>query len=175
MRKTPLIVLFALSVFHAMPAAAQEPPPPAALPPAALPPAPPPPAGALPPGPPPPAYAVPMGPPGAMPTSPPSEEPPSKGTGFLITGIILSGVGVVNLAASPICKTDLVDPEIQNGCLVASLVLGGTLVAVGVPLIIVGVNKRSTYNEWKARHPVASGFGVAPVRSGGALTFQSQF
>jgi hypothetical protein len=178
-RKIAFVVPLSLLVVWASSARAQEPvPPPAALPPAALPPAPP--AGPPPPLPsPPPPAAVPMGP-GVVvapaPPPPPSEERPSTGLPFLITGAVFTGVGVLNLATSPLCKTDIIrDGDTQNVCLGVSLAVGGAFVLVGVPLLIVGASKRSTYNEWKARNPVASGLGLSTARGGGALTFEGRF
>lgn len=76
------------------------------------------------------------------------DKPPS-GVGLLVAGGILTGIGVTNLATSPICKTSLVDHSAQDPCLAGSLIVGGTLTLVGVPLLIVGASQRSRYNEWK--------------------------
>jgi hypothetical protein len=106
-----------------------------------------------------------------------NEPKPSSGTGLVIAGAVVGGVGVVNLATSPLCKVDdlIRDKDWQDTCLAAALIFGGVLVSVGVPLLIVGLNKRSTYLEWKERHPVAAGFGLAPAPSGAALTYQYSF
>jgi hypothetical protein len=101
-------------------------------------------------------------------------EPPSTGLGLLISGAALTGVGALNLATSPICKTSLIkDHDTQNVCLVASLVFGGTLVLIGVPLLAVGVTRRNRYLEWKRNGGVvahlidiqiAAGQGTAGLR-----------
>jgi hypothetical protein len=158
---TSLAFLLASSV--TLPALAQDGPPPAAPPPEAAPP----PMVAAPP--PPPMLVAP--PPGGG-----YVDAPSSGLGLLITGGVFTGLGVINLATAPICKADTqFSPDTQNVCLIASLAVGGTFLAVGVPLLIVGAGKRSTYNAWRAEHPVASGFGYQPVRGGGGLGFSTTF
>jgi hypothetical protein len=99
-----------------------------------------------------------------------ADAPPSKGTGLIIAGGILTGLGALNLATAPLCKIDdlIKDPDIQDVCLVASLVVGGAMLAVGVPLLVVGIGNRSDYKEWEERHKRSS-FVVAPaVLPGGA-------
>jgi hypothetical protein len=98
-------------------------------------------------------------------------EPPSNGVGYIITGSIFLGLGVLNLATAPLCKTDAVAEDMQDTCLYASLGVGGAFVAVGTPLLIVGIGKRSTYNEWRRQHPYAAlltglGFSVGGRNTG---------
>ena len=112
--------------------------------------------------------------PPAAPEAP--EEAPSSGIGLMVTGGILMGVGALNLASSAICKTDAVARSIQDGCFIGSLALGGTLFTVGVPLLIVGAVKRSTYKEWLTHHPEEDGaLGFSVASGGGALTFRGRF
>lgn len=104
------------------------------------------------------------------------DAPTSTGVGFLVTGGVFTGLGAVNLLTAPICKTDLIsNRDVQNGCLVASLVAGGAFLAVGVPLLIVGGVKRSKYKQWKASHPIAAGLDFSATDSGGALLLRGQF
>ena len=104
------------------------------------------------------------------------ETPPSSGVGFLVTGGVFTGIGVLNLLTAPICKTDLIpDRDTQSTCLVAALVVGGTFLAIGVPLLIVGGSKRSKFKEWKASHPVAGGIGFSATNGGGGFTFGGEF
>jgi hypothetical protein len=117
--------------------------------------------------------AAPAPPPPPMRTAQPApqaswaEPPASRGVGYFVTGGIFTGLGVLNLATSPLAQTDVVR--------IASLAVGGTLLAIGVPLLIVGGVKRSKYNDWKANHPVAAGFGFSTANGGGSLTFNGQF
>ncbi len=80
---------------------------------------------------------------------------PSSGVGERVGGFIGLGLGVLNLATSPLCYTDIIDPELQDVCLGASLVVGGVGLAVGIPLLIVGYNKRADLLEWRERNGVA--------------------
>ena len=98
-----------------------------------------------------------------------------RGLGLLITGAALTGVGALNLATAPLCKTSIVRSGIQDACFDASLVFGGALAVVGLPLLIVGATQRSTFNEWKRAHPIASGFTLAPLAGGGALGWSATF
>ncbi|MCA9623855.1 MAG: hypothetical protein KC731_32760 [Myxococcales bacterium] len=82
---------------------------------------------------------------------------PSKGTGMIIGGAILTGIGGLNLLTAPLCTVDDLIPnaDVQRGCVIGSLVVGGVGLAVGLPLLIVGVGQRSDYRDWEARHPYA--------------------
>jgi hypothetical protein len=106
-------------------------------------------------------------------------KPPPTGTGMIVTGSILSGIGAVNLITSPLCKTDLIpDSDTQDVCFATSLVIGGAFVAVGIPVLIVGLNRRSTYREWKRKHghlASLTNLGIAPTRGGAALTWHTSF
>ncbi|MBX3185745.1 MAG: hypothetical protein KF819_01970 [Labilithrix sp.] len=104
-----------------------------------------------------------------------SERPPSKGTGLIIAGAIVGGLGVVNLATSPICRTDIVAPSLQDTCFYAALIGGGVLLAVGVPMLIVGLNKQATYEEWKERNRALAGVRVLTNPGGGGLGYEITF
>lgn len=98
----------------------------------------------------PPAHA----PPGAYAPAPP---PPSSGVGLIVAGSILLGVGVVNLATAGLCKTDLIERDLQNPCLYASLAVGVSFSGAGIPLLVVGASRRRAYREWQRAHPVMAG------------------
>lgn len=103
---------------------------------------------------------------------------PSSGVGFLISGGILTGLGVVNLATSPLCMTDLVKHKAQDECLIASLAAGGVMLAVGVPLLIVGGAKRSKFLEWQEQQPRRRPLPIvsfAPLEGGGRFVLQYSF
>ncbi|RKG52517.1 hypothetical protein D7X30_33465 [Corallococcus sp. AB011P] len=107
-----------------------------------------------------------------------SGRPPPTGTGMLVTGSILSGVAAVNLLSSPLCKTSLIPRDTQDVCLGSSLVIGGVLAAVGLPLLFVGISRHNTYVEWKRQHRAISlltDVGVAPTPGGAALTWSASF
>jgi hypothetical protein len=97
-----------------------------------------------------------------------AEPPPSSGAGYIIAGSILLGVGVLNLITAPICTVDDVigDPDTQDACLYASLIVGGAFVAVGTPLLVVGIRKRRAYKEWRMRHPVMAALTQIRLRVG---------
>lgn len=159
--KTLLATVLALSVFAPAIALADESPAPAPPPPVVQSPAP---------EPPPPASA-------AAPEYPSDLDGPrpSSGVGYLAAGGVFTGIGALNLLTAPICKTDLIpNHDTQDACLIASLVVGGTFLVIGVPLLIVGGSKRSTFKQWKAAHPVATGFGFTTASGGGMLTFGGQ-
>ncbi len=105
-----------------------------------------------------------------------AEKPPSSGVGLLVAGGIFTGLGAVNFATAPLCSTlTSLGSSGQQGCLDASLILGGVLLATGIPLLIVGGVKRHAYTEWKANHTALAGLGFS-ARSGGAtLTWKAAF
>lgn len=103
---------------------------------------------------------------------------PSSGVGFLVSGGVLTGLGVLNLAASPVCKTELVRENVQDQCLIASLVTGGVMLAVGIPLLVVGGAKRSKFLEWQEQQPRRRPLPIvsfAPLEGGGRFVFQYSF
>ena len=105
--------------------------------------------------------------------------PPSKGTGLLITGSVLLGVGLVTVISTPsICRngTGAATTGVStSGCNNVGYVFGAAFGAVGLPLMIVGLVKRSNYNAWLADHPVVSGLSLAPLAGGGALGWSTTF
>ena len=105
-----------------------------------------------------------------------AERPPSSGVGLLVAGGIFSGLGALNFATAPLCSSlTSLGPSGQQGCLDASLILGGVFLATGIPLLVVGGVRRHAYNEWKASHAGLGGLGFS-ARSGGAtLTWKAAF
>lgn len=71
---------------------------------------------------------------------PPYGARPPSGTGLIVTGSIFTAIGGVNLLTAPICKTDLIAKDTQTVCLGASLGVGIGFVAIGIPMLLVGVN-----------------------------------
>jgi hypothetical protein len=104
-----------------------------------------------------------------------SGTPPSSGVGLLVTGGIFTGIGGLNLLTAPLCKTSLIQQSVQDTCLDAALVVGGIGLAVGIPLFIVGANKRADYNAWRRTHPVPAGFSLAPTTGGATLGWRVVF
>lgn len=103
---------------------------------------------------------------------------PSSGVGFLVSGGVLTGLGVLNAAASPVCKTDLVREDVQDECLITSLVTGGVMLAVGIPLLIVGGAKRSKFLEWQEQQPRRRPLPIvsfAPLEGGGRFVIHYAF
>lgn len=103
-----------------------------------------------------------------------AETPPSTGLGYTITGGILTGLGVATMAVSPaVCK-----PGISGPCYPLYLGLGGTLTLVGVPLLIIGIDKTLKYSEWRRNRralEVVAGTAVTRLPGGGAVTWQTAF
>jgi hypothetical protein len=105
-------------------------------------------------------------------------KPPPTGTGMLVAGSILTGVGAVNLLTSPLCKTSMVPRDTQGVCLGSSLAIGGVFAAVGLPLLFVGISRHNNYVEWKRQNravALLTDVGVAPTPGGAALTWNASF
>ena len=86
-----------------------------------------------------------------------AEERPSTGLGLTIAGAVVLGIGALNLVTAPLCKPLYEeDPDTQDVCLVSSLAVGGIGVAVGTPLLIVGLGQRSRYREWKQQRGLSA-------------------
>ncbi|RKH50474.1 hypothetical protein D7X55_03645 [Corallococcus sp. AB049A] len=105
-------------------------------------------------------------------------KPPPTGTGMLVAGSILTGVGAVNLLTSPLCKTSMVPRDTQDVCFGSSLAIGGVFAAVGLPLLFVGISRHNNYVEWKRQNravALLTDVGVTPTPGGAALTWNASF
>ena len=105
----------------------------------------------------------------------PKPEPPSRGIGLIIAGSVMTGLGVLNLASTAVCKTDfyvdLVDQDGADLCFVVSLAVGGGLSLIGIPLLITGLVQRSNYRAWKEQHALDINVDVANRRLALAFRF----
>ena len=103
------------------------------------------------------------------------DRPTSNGLGLTIAGGIVTGIGAINMAVSPIYRTDFyVEANGQRRADITfytSLIGGGIILAVGVPMLIVGLVRRANYNAWYETHQVF--FHVDS--EGGALAYQMRF
>ena len=87
-----------------------------------------------------------------------TEEPRSNGLGLTIAGGIVTGLGALNLAISPVCRADFYreanGDTASNVCFYGSLIGGGILLAVGVPMLVVGLVRRSAWKAWHENNQV---------------------
>ena len=81
------------------------------------------------------------------------QPPPSRGTGYIVAGSILTALGAINLGLTPVCRTegyrDLADDSGSDICFYGSLIGGGVFAGIGLPLLITGLVKRSRYKTWQ--------------------------
>ena len=156
MKRVLLFNGFALMCL-ALPAAAQEAPAPATFPGVPVPPSGPAPSSSS-------SPAPAMGAPPPIPQAAPRALEPSSGLLWLLAGSGLTAAGAVNLATAPVCTLSTIRSSAQPACLGTSIAFGVGLLAAGVPLLVVGVGKRSAWVEWSKSQRV--GFAPAP---GGAM------
>jgi hypothetical protein len=80
---------------------------------------------------------------------------PSKGTGFLVAGGIVSGVSLVFFASSALCQLDEDNSQRdQNVCTAINASIGAVALGVGIPLLVIGVLRRTEFQEWvRTYHP----------------------
>ncbi len=109
-------------------------------------------------------------------TVPMGKAPPS-GLGQRITGGIFMGIGLVNFLTAPICMSDMVQEEIQEDCLKASLAVGGIFLVIGIPLVASGSAKKRRLLEWRANQNahLQSHLGLNIARDYGGLFWTAQF
>jgi hypothetical protein len=75
-----------------------------------------------------------------------AEEPPT-GLPWLVGGGVAAGLGVINLGGAPLCMGTL--PSAQRvPCAATSIAFGLAGLAVGVPLLVVGAQKRQRWQTW---------------------------
>lgn len=118
---------------------------------------------------PPPAAVLPA--PGATDPMTIPKRPESNGLSYIEAGIVLLSVGGVNLLTAPLCASDLVRRDLKTPCAVTTLSVGLSAATVGLPLLVVGLNKRRRFQEWRERYDV--GFGVSP--GGAMVSWQARF
>jgi hypothetical protein len=63
----------------------------------------------------------------------------------------------------------------RDVCVITSLIFGGLHVAVGVPLLIVGLNQRSDYNEWREKNPAWAGFNLRIGKHNAVASWKTAF
>jgi hypothetical protein len=88
---------------------------------------------------------------------------PPTGTPWLVAGGVATGAGVVNLIGAPLCYATLPDAH-HVPCAATSVVFGLLGVGVGIPLLVVGAQKRATWIEHVSVEPRRDG---ASLRLGG--------
>lgn len=113
------------------------------------------------------------------PTPMPADAPPSTGVGLTVAGGAIAFAGVAGAALTvPVCKLDIGGAQTKSAydaCVAGSLISSGIFVAVGTPLLVVGIRKVSAYRAWRAEHPVLAGFDVKPNAGGASVGFTASF
>lgn len=84
-------------------------------------------------------------------------EEPSTGTPWIVSGSLLAGAGVVDLALAPGCALTHVAPSQQVPCALTAVLSGAALVAVGTPLLGVGMMRRGAWLEHLRAEPRREG------------------
>jgi hypothetical protein len=100
------------------------------------------------------------------------DERPPSGLELLVTGSIVTGLAVVDLAAGPPVCVDYFSTEVyprstRTACITATLVMGGMVTAVGIPLLVVGAGQSHRFKEWQRQHPYLGSLTLAPIPGGG--------
>ena len=96
------------------------------------------------------------------PAKAPAANASSSSTWFLAGGGVLAGLGVVNLATAPLCKLSAIRASAQPACIGTSIGVGAALLGAGVPLIVIGVQKRNAVQ-------------VAPTVGGASVVWSGSF
>ena len=103
---------------------------------------------------------------------------PSTGTAQIIIGWAASAIGVLNLVTIPLCYTSLIHTDLRDVCVGGSIGVGVVGLGIGIPLLIIGYNKRSANHDWKVRHGLAyhlSRLQLAAQSSGGVFVYRGVF
>jgi hypothetical protein len=108
--------------------------------------------------------------------SPETAPEPSTGLGMLITGSILSGIGLASLGASvTVCEDDSDPADCRGIAILASIATLGP----GIPLFIVGMIRRSRHKTWEANNRRSAEtlpqLHLGAARSPLGLTLESRF
>ena len=91
---------------------------------------------------------------------------PSTGTGLTVAGGIVTGVSVAFFGSSAACRLQDSPQREKNVCTAIEASIGAVALAVGVPMLVIGVLRKSKFKEWvEANHPQ---FAVVPLEGKGA-------
>lgn len=90
---------------------------------------------------------------------------PSTGTGLLIAGGVVTGVSLIFFAGAAVCQIDDSRPEReQNVCTAVQASIGAVALAVGVPMLVIGIYRRWAFDAWvRTYHPQLA---VTPIEGG---------
>lgn len=97
----------------------------------------------------------------------PSHEPPT-GTPWLVGGGIAMASGVLNLSGAPLCLATLPHAQ-QLPCAGTSIAFGIAGLAIGAPLVVVGIEHRAVRRLWLDRVTVRSEHAGATIIFRGAF------
>lgn len=107
--------------------------------------------------------------------SEPDVKRPSNGIANLVTGGVLTGLGVLNAVGFGVCFLDAYPDNARDACKVASAIVSGAGLAIGIPLLIVGSNQRADFKAWKEQHSRAPRLGVHAGNQSFGLNFAATF
>ncbi len=98
---------------------------------------------------------------------------PSAGTGLLVAGGITSGVSLLFFGGAAICQVGEGAQRDQNVCTSIEATIGAIAIAVGVPMLVLGILRRMKFTEWmKEYHPQLA---VVPTASGATASLGIAF
>ena len=108
----------------------------------------------------------------------PRANEPSSGLGPIIAGWAVSGFGVLNGAAIPVCFADFYPKKAKDICIGASIAVAGVGLAVGIPLLIIGYNQKAARNAWREKRGLAynlSNLHLAALSGGGLAIYRGEW
>lgn len=98
----------------------------------------------------------------------PGRDEPPTGIPWIVGGSVAMGAGVVNLVGAGLCFATL--PSAQRvPCGATSIGFGVAGLAIGIPLVIVGADKRAAWSKWLDKVTVQPGKDAAVVGFRGAF------
>lgn len=102
---------------------------------------------------------------------------PSSGISQIVIGYVGVGLALVNLALIPVCYADFYPAGGKDLCVGLSIGIGAVGLAVGIPLLIVGYNKRANRGAWRERRGLSyhlSNLRLGALHGGGTLTYRAR-
>lgn len=99
---------------------------------------------------------------------------PSSGTGLIIAGSIVVGIGGNVMTTALICYFPY-PVNSADECAILTLAAGGIIVAIGLPILIGGIKQRRAYNDWRKKNSSLARYRILFDAHNAVVSWKTEF